>query len=86
MTRCRVKKSLSLIQACLNAAQLSATRAAIIAAMQQSPDVIAGPTINAARLNELCRCQPLPFTSSAPDLGAAALASILQAHGEGRLT
>jgi hypothetical protein len=28
----------------------------------------------------------LPFTSSAPDLAAAALASILQAHGEGRLT
>ncbi len=28
----------------------------------------------------------LPFTLSAPDLAAAALALILQAHGEGRLT
>jgi hypothetical protein len=33
-------------------------RATMCAAMQQSPDVIAGPTINAARLNELCRSQP----------------------------
>lgn len=37
-------------------------------AFLSSPDVIAGPTINAARLNELCRCDYIsPSDHSQPE-------------------